>query len=247
MQPAAKFCCLFGLILTTFSLHTALQLIAGAVVVLGMSLSTRVPLRHILKSIQLIFIFLVIVALFNLFFVQTGTQLIKLGILRITSGGVFASVLYTLRFFYALILGSLILLTTTQTELTDAFDRLLSPLARLHLPAHEIAMVFSLMLRFIPMLARETQALLDAQTMRGASFGEGSFSTRLHAIIPLIISLFSGGIRHAEGVARALDARCYVGSATRTHLHDWRFTKRDAYKLGICIIVAAVLISIGFL
>ena len=190
-------------------------------------------------------VFLGVLSLFNLVFVQTGEVLLAAGPLTITAGGVWAAVLYTIRFGLALMLGGLILLTTTPTQLSDAFDRMMAPLARLGLPAHEVAMVFSLMLRFVPTIADETSAILDAQSMRGGGLDEGGPLRRIRAIVPVVVALLASCLRHADGLSRALDARCYEGGEGRTHLHEQRLGRRDAVATAITLAFLAALVALG--
>ena len=243
LDARVKFCCAFAAMIALFCAHNPAQLAAGVVWTAGVVAASRVPAGRIVASIKPLIFFLGILSLFNLVFVQTGTPLAALGPATITTGGVWAAVLYTVRFALALMVGSLIMLTTTPTQLADAFDSMLSPLARLGLPAHEIAMVFSLMLRFIPTLADEASAIIDAQAMRGGGLDEGSFSQRLRSIPPVLVALMAGGIRHAEGVSRALDARCYEGGAGRTHLHEQHVGPRDL----LAVVAIAALIAVLFL
>ena len=192
-------------------------------------------------------VFLAFLSLFNLIFVQTGSPLVALGPLTITSGGAWAAVLYAVRFALALVVGSLILLTTTPTQLSDAFDRMLSPLSRVGLPGHEIAMVFSLMMRFVPTLADEASAIIDAQSLRGGAFDEGGPVRRVRAVVPVVVALLASGLRHADGLSRALDARCYEGGAGRTHLHEPRLGWREAVAVAATVALVALLALLGTL
>ena len=137
------------------------------------------------------------------------------------------------------------MLTTTPTQLADAFDRMLSPLSRLGLPGHEIAMVFSLMMRFIPTLADEASAIIDAQSLRGGAFDEGGPVQRVRSIVPVVVALLASGLRHADGLSRALDARCYEGGEGRTHLHEQRLGGRElvAALVTVALLDALVLLA----
>ena len=183
LDARVKFCCAFVCMIALFCAGTPAQLAIGAAFTVAVVAASRVPVGRVAASVEPLVFFLGFLSLFNLIFVQTGNELLVAGPVRITDGGVWAAVLYTVRFGLALMLGSLILLTTTPTELSDAFDAMLGPLARLGLPAHEIAMVFSLMLRFVPTLADEASAILDAQAMRGGGFDEGGPVQRVRAIV----------------------------------------------------------------
>lgn len=239
LDARVKLCCELAALVTIFCAGAPAQLALAAGFTLAVVAASRIPAGRIAASIKPLVFFLAFLSLFNLVFVQSGATLLAVGPLRVSEGGAWAAVLYTVRFGFALMLGSLILLTTTPTELSDAFDSLLSPLARLGLPAHEVAMVFSLMLRFIPTIADETSAILDAQAMRGGGFDEGGPVRRVRAIVPVVVALLASGLRHAEGLSRALDARCYEGGEKRTHLHEQHVGAHDLAAVAITVAFVA--------
>lgn len=245
LDARAKLLCALTLMVALFCVSNPAQLVAGAVLTVAVLALSHVPAGRIAGSVRPLVLVLAVLSLFNLLFVQTGDVLLAAGPLRVTTGGVWAAILYTARFALALLVGSLILITTTPTQLADAFDRLLSPLSHLGLPGHEIAMVFSLMLRFIPMLADETSAIVDAQSMRGGGFDEGGVIQRVRAVVPVVIALLASGLRHADGLSRALDARCYEGGEGRTHLHEQRLGTRDAMAAAVTVafVLAVVLLA----
>lgn len=238
LDARAKLCCALPILVGIFCIANPAQLAVGAAFTALLLVLSHVPVGRILASTRSLLAVLALLSLFNLIFVRTGKVVAALGPLSLTSGGVWAAILYTTRFALALLVGSLVLLTTTPTQLSDAFDRLLSPLSRLGLPGHEIAMVFSLMLRFVPTLADEASAIIEAQSLRGGAFDEGGLVQRVRSIVPVVVALLASGLRHAEGLSRALDARCYEGGVGRTHLHEQRLRARDA---------AAALTSSAFL
>lgn len=245
LDARVKFCCAFAAMIALFCAATPAQLAAGAAFSIGVVAASRVPVGRVAASVKPLVFFLAFLSLFNLIFVQTGNELLVAGPVRITDGGVWAAILYTVRFGLALMMGSLILLTTTPTELSDGFDAMLAPLARFGLPAHEIAMVFSLMLRFVPTLADEASAILDAQAMRGGGFDEGGPVRRVRAIVPVIVALLASGLRHADGLSRALDARCYEGGEGRTHLREQRLCARDAVAVAATLAFIATMVALG--
>ncbi len=228
LDPRTKLICSLAFMIAAFSVKTPSQLIFAAFACGALLMASKVPARAVMRSMQPVLVVLALLGLFNLFFVQTGPALLLVGPMRITTDGLWAAVLYVTRFAVAIVAGTLIMLTTTPTALSDAFDVLLSPLSRVGLPGHEVAMVLSLMLRFIPTLADDATAISEAQRARGASLSSGSLRRRAHATKALLISLLASALRHANNLSRALDARCYAGDAARTHLHPLRFTYRDA-------------------
>ena len=245
LDARAKLVCALALLVAIFCISGAAQLVAGAALVGALLALSRIPAGRIVASVRPLALFLAVLSLFNLIFVRTGEVVAVAGPLSVTSGGIWAAALYSARFALALLTGSLILLTTTPTQLSDALDSLLSPLARAGLPGHELAMVFSLMLRFVPTLADETSAIIDAQSMRGGAFDEGGPVRRVRSIVPVVVALLASGLRHAEGLSRALDARCYEGGRGRTHLHEQRLGRRDALAALVTAAFVAVLVLLA--
>ncbi|MDO5045052.1 MAG: energy-coupling factor transporter transmembrane component T [Coriobacteriia bacterium] len=188
---------------------------------------SKVPVRLVWKSLKPIMGFLLIAGLMNLFFVKTGDELFRFAFISINSGGLRAFFIYTLRFFYLVLAGSLLTFTTNPIQLTDAFEALLMPFSKLGLPIHEISMMLSIALRFIPTLSNEAEHIIKAQTSRGADFEGSNFIERVKLFIPIIVPLFASAFRHADNLAIAMDARCYVGGEGRTHYRVLQTTKHD--------------------
>lgn len=245
LDARVKLGCVLTCLVTVFCIGNLPQLVVGVSFTLLALRLARVPAGRVLASVRPLIVFLALLSLFNLAFVQTGGALVTLGPLTLTTGGVRAAVTYTARFALALVLGSLILLTTTPTQLADALDRLLAPLSRVGLPGHEIAMVFSLMLRFVPTLTEEAAAIVDAQALRGGALDEGGPIRRIRSIVPVVVALLASGLRHADGLARALDARCYEGGAGRTHLHEPHLGWHEGIASLTCIAFVAALVFLA--
>ncbi len=245
LDARVKLVCALAALVGIFCVSNAAQLCAAVVFVAAVLALARVPAGRVLASVRPLVVFLAVLSLFNLLFVRTGDVVAALGPVSVTSGGVAAAALYTARFALALVTGSLIMLTTTPTQLADAFDRMLSPLSRLGLPGHEIAMVFSLMMRFIPTLADEASAIIDAQSLRGGAFDEGGPVQRVRSIVPVVVALLASGLRHADGLSRALDARCYEGGEGRTHLHEQRLGGRELVAALVTVALLAALVLLA--
>ena len=245
LDARVKLVCALVVLVGTFCVGNVPQLLAAAALVAALLALSRVPVGRALASVRPLALFLAVLSLFNLFFVRTGDVVVALGPVSVTSGGVWTAALYSIRFALALVTGSLILLTTTPTQLADAFDRMLSPLSRLGLPGHEIAMVFSLMMRFVPTLADETSAIIDAQSLRGGAFDEGGPVRRVRSIVPVVVALLAGGIRHADGLSRALDARCYEGGEGRTHFHETHLGAREALAAAVSAAFVGLLVLLA--
>ena len=244
LDPRARIGCALVLMVTVL-VQTPAQLALCLALAAAVLLASRVPAAEAFRSIRPLVLMLALLGLFNLLYVTTGTTLVTLGPATVTSDGVWWALCYPLRLSAAVLYAALILHTTTPMQITDAFDAALSPLSRLGLPGHELAMVFSLMLRFIPTIADEASAILDAQASRGASMGEGSPLRRLRAVGPVVIALVASSARHAEGLSRALDARCYVGGGHRSHWHPLRAGRRDAVAAAIVVAYLVALVLLG--
>ena len=201
----------------------------------------QIPFRMILKSLKPILPIVVFTAVLNLFFVSgEGDPLVKLGFLTIYAEGVRYAVLMAVRVM-ALIAGtSLLTYTTSPIVLTDAIEQLLKPLGRLHFPVHELAMMMSIALRFIPTLIEETDKIMNAQKARGAQLDTGKMLDRVKALVPVLIPLFISAFRRADELAMAMECRCYHGGEGRTRLKQLKFTAEDT-RCAV-IITAALLV-----
>ena len=233
LDPRAKVVGALSMMVAVFFIHTPLQLAFGFVVVTALLVLSRVPVRQTLSSVRPMLFVLLLLSVFNLLVVNTGDTLLTLGPVHITTDGVRYALLYSLRLVIGVLAGACLLLTTTPAQLTDACDAMLAPLSSVGLPGHELAMVFSLMLRFIPTLADEARAVMDAQTARGGALGEGSPAKRIRAIVPVLVSLLASSLRHANDLSRALDARCYEGGAARSHWHPLHMVASDWLALAV--------------
>ena len=243
LDARVKAVCLVALVCSVFAVTTPLQLVAALAGTALLVATTRLGARTALASVRPLVPFVLIVAVFNLFMIRGGAVLFAAGPLEVTTLSAWRAFLYAARLLVALTIGSLLLLTTTPTALTDAFESLLSPLARLGAPVHEVAMVMSLALRFVPILADEAQSVMDAQAARGGSFEEGGALSRVRALAAVMVPVFAGALRHAQNLSRALDARCYEGGAARTHYHVRRIRPADLGFIAACAAWLAVCLA----
>ena len=247
LDARVKSLSLVVLLVLTLTVRTPAQLALSVAALVALVALSAVRPRVVAASVRPIAPFAALVAVFNLLMVHGGTTLLAAGPLVITTEGLWVAVLYAARLLFAVCLGALLLLTTTPTAITDALESLLSPLARLGLPAHEIAMVFSLALRFVPVIADEVTSVRDAQTARGASFEEGGITGRIRALSSVLVPVLAGAIRHADNLSRALDARCYEGGRDRTHFHEQRIRTLDVAFALACAAYIVVLVLLGTL
>ena len=217
------------------------------VLILGVLYSlSRIPLKMIVKSLKPILPIVLFTALLNIFFITgEGEPLFRLGFLRVYPEGLRYAFLMAVRV-VALIAGtSLLTYTTSPISLTDAIEQLLRPLAKLHLPVHELAMMMTIALRFIPTLIEETEKIMNAQKARGAMLDSGSLKDRLHALVPVLIPLFISAFRRADELATAMECRCYQGGEGRTKMKLLRYHREDfvSFGIGILLIVGVVLLA----
>ncbi len=192
----------------------------------------KLPILSILKSVRAIFLIIIFTTLINLFFVNEGQILVEqhvvgTWVIRITLGGIHTSAKLAIRLVLLVIGASIISLTTTPMQLTDAMERLLHPLKYVKFPVHDVAIIMSIALRFIPTLMEETQKIMNAQKARGASFDTGGLFARAKAMLPILIPLFVSAFRRADELAFALDARCYNATDKQTKMKVSKFTWRD--------------------
>ena len=194
-----------------------------------------VPFRYMVKGLRAILILMLITAMFNLF-LTPGEALFSIWRLSITKEGVTAAARMMIRLTYLVLGTSLMTLTTTPNQLTDGLEHALRPLVHIHVPVHEIAMMMSIALRFIPILVEETDKIMKAQMARGANFEEGNIIQRAKAMIPLLVPLFVSAFRRANDLALAMEARCYRGGEGRTKMKPLRYQRIDG--LGYLFVIA---------
>ena len=204
----------------------------------------KIPVKMIGKSLKPILPIVLFTAVLNLFFVSgEGDPLVHFWFLTIYAEGVRYAVLMAVRVM-ALIAGtSLLTYTTSPIVLTDAIEQLLKPLGKLHFPVHELAMMMSIALRFIPTLIEETDKIMNAQKARGAQLDTGKMTDRVKALVPVLIPLFISAFRRADELAMAMECRCYRGGDGRTRLKVLRCTKQDYIDLAVCIVCFVVILS----
>lgn len=204
----------------------------------------KIPVKMIGKSLKPILPIVLFTAVLNLFFVSgEGDPLVHFWFLTIYAEGVRYAVLMAVRVM-ALIAGtSLLTYTTSPIVLTDAIEQLLKPLGKLHFPVHELAMMMSIALRFIPTLIEETDKIMNAQKARGAQLDTGKMTDRVRALVPVLIPLFISAFRRADELAMAMECRCYRGGTGRTRLKVLRCEKQDYIDLAVCIACFAVILA----
>ena len=227
-DPRIKLLALIAYIVALFLAKNFYGMLLCVIVLTAAIIASRVPFFRILRSIKAILFLLVFTAVLNLFFHGGEHVLLPIGgIVKITLEGVIFTIFFVLRLFFLVMGSALLTLTTTPVELTDGIENLLTPLKWVRFPVHELALIMSIALRFIPTLIDETNRIISAQKARGADFESGNIFKRIKAIVPILIPLLISAFRRAEELGDAMDARCYSGSKNRTKYKKLKFGWRD--------------------
>lgn len=205
---------------------------------------SRIPLKYMLKGLKGIIILLMITVVFNMFFTP-GNVLFQVGFIKITDAGLKVAILMAVRLVLLIVGASLMTLATTPNALTDGMEKLMNPLKAIKVPVHEIAMMMSIALRFIPILIDETDKIMKAQMARGASFDTGNIVQRAKSMVPLLVPLFVSAFRRANDLALAMEARCYNGGEGRTKMKPLHYAKRDGMAYLCLAVFFAVVIILG--
>ena len=203
---------------------------------------SKVPFKFMAKGLKAIVVLIVITSVFNLLGTSGDVVFWKWGSLQITDKGIINSVVMTIRLIYLILGTSLMTLTTTPNQLTNGLETALSPLNKIHVPVHSIAMMMSIALRFIPILIEETDKIMKAQMARGADFEHGNLVQKAKAMVPLLVPLFVSAFRRAEDLAMAMEARCYNGGEGRTKMKPLKYEQRDrnAYVIIVLFLVLVI-------
>ncbi len=220
-------------------------LIAAAFLAACIALS-RVPVKFMLRGMRSIAFMILLTVIFNLF-ATPGEVLVSLfGKLTITREGLKIAVSMASRLIFLIMGSNIMTLTTTPNELTDGLESLMSPFKVLHVPVHEVAMMMSIALRFIPILMEETDKIMKAQMARGASFDEGKLIARAKSLVPVLVPLFVSAFRRANDLALAMEARCYRGGDMRTRMKPLKYKTRDrvGYVVLLSVLASAIILRI---
>ena len=214
---------------------------------LAVLLAARIPLGYVLRSLRPIVFLLLLTVVLNVFFsgIREGTPLLRVGGVVIFREAVLRALFIAYRLIALVAATSLLTFTTSPVELTDGIERILRPFRRVGVPAHELAMMMTIALRFIPTLLEETEKIMKAQMARGAEFDQGGALRRARALVPVLVPLFVSAFRRADELALAMEARCYRGGEHRTRMKELRFAPRDAVAMLVAA-AAAVVVTLPF-
>ena len=223
-----------------FCVKGAVSYVVLAVFTAAIIKLSNIPFRFMLKGIKPIMFFIVFTAVLNVF-LTGGTPIWQLGFLKITREGLSYAALMVIRIVFLVFGTSLLTYTTSPIQLTDGLEALLRPFSKIGLPSHELAMMMSIALRFIPTLLEETDKIMKAQTARGADFESGNIVKRAKALIPLLVPLFISAFRRADELATAMECRCYHGGNNRTKLHEPKLCRKDLYAVLVFVVFVVVI------
>ena len=223
LDPRMKILLLLAFIVFIFITNNYYALAVTTLSVLSMMLLTRIPVKMYLKSMKMILFIVLFTAVLNLFYGR-GEPLVQLGFLKVTQAGINNAVFVAVRIASLIIVSSMLTFTTSPTDLTDALERLMKPLKFFHVKVHEIAMMMTIALRFVPTLLEETDKIMSAQKARGADMESGNLIQRIKALVPVLVPLFVSAFRRAYELATAMECRCYRGGDGRTRMKSLHFS-----------------------
>ncbi len=236
LDPRAKIILFIAHIVILFCTFSYPALAVTAVFTALFLILSGISPKFYFKSLKVIIFIVLFTSLLNLFY-GSGEPIWQWWIFKITVNGINRAVFVTTRIICLILASSCLTFTTSPTELTDAIERLMKPLRVIHFPVHEIAMMMSLALRFVPTLLEETDKIMQAQKARGADMESGNLIRRVKALVPVLIPLFVSAFRRAYDVATAMECRCYRGGAGRTRMKQIRMARRDAAAFVVMALV----------
>ncbi len=244
MDPRVKLVGTLTFIISLFLFDNIYGYIAATIFLIVVIKLSKVPFSFMIKGLKAIMILMLITVVFNLF-LTPGETLVSFWKLTITKEGVRTAGFMVIRLTYLIIGSSIMTLTTTPNNLTDGMEKLLNPLRFFKVPVHEVAMMMSIALSFIPILLEETDKIMKAQMARGADFESGNLIKKAKSMIPLLVPLFISAFRRANDLAMAMEARCYRGGEGRTKMKPLIYKKHDYMAYGCLVLYLAVIICIN--
>ncbi|MBR4759333.1 MAG: energy-coupling factor transporter transmembrane protein EcfT [Lachnospiraceae bacterium] len=244
LDPRVKLIATIVYIVSLFLYREPVPFLLAGIFLAVCVLLSKVPFFYIVRGLKTIVILMLITAVFNMF-LTPGETLMTFWKLTITKEGLKAAVYMAIRLVMLIIGSSLMTLTTTPTQLTDAMEQLLRPLQKIKVPVHEISMMMSIALRFIPILLEETDKIMKAQMARGADFESGNVIKRIKAMVPILVPLFISAFRRANDLAMAMEARCYQGGVGRTKMKPLKYHLRDTASYLVLIAYLVLVIVTG--
>lgn len=241
LDPRVKLFGVFAYLILLFTCESIFSYLLAGLFLMFIIYVSKVPLRFIVRGLKAIFIILFISVFFNIFYTP-GRILFELYFIKITYEGIIKAIFMGIRFVFIIISSSMLTLTTTPNNLTDGLEKSLGFLKKIKIPVHEIALMMSIALRFIPILMEETDKIMKAQIARGADFESGSLLTKAKKMIPILVPLIISSFKRAGDLATAMDARCYRGGEFRTKMRPLKYNRND--RIGYAVIGGFTMIMI---
>ena len=243
MDARAKICFTVALIVGVFLADSVLSYAVLFAFAFAMIRLSRIDVKFIVKGLKPISVIVLFTFFINMFFTTGGKELVHWRFIHITESGVRMAFFMAMRLILLVIMTQLLTLSTSSLALTDGLEAIFRPLSRIGFPAHELAMMMSIAMRFIPTLMEETDKIIKAQMARGADFESGSLIQRARAMLPLLVPLFVSAFRRADELAMAMEARCYRGGQGRTRMKQLRFSRLDLIG-ALCIAALIAVVAI---
>lgn len=247
MDPRAKLVLMIVFMVSIFMAKLPWGLLLVLAMLVLLVSGSNVPPRKVLSACKPLWFFVILTALINIVLVRQGNVVWHLGPFSVTDQALSASLFLGFRIFALMLAGVMLSLTTSPVGITDGMERLLSPLERLGFPSHELAMMYTIAIRFVPTLSSEASHIMTAQASRGASLDDGKLMDRARFLAAMLVPLFASALRHAEELASAMEARCYVGGEGRTHYHVMSLRREDFIAFGVFALYLAGLVVMGVL
>jgi energy-coupling factor transport system permease protein len=247
LDPRVKLAMVFAYIISLFFGKSLLLYTSAAICLMIITKLSTVPVKFMLKGLKAIMILIIFTVVFNLLITPGEHLIVEFWIFKVTVEGLISAASMAFRLILLIVGSSLLTLTTSPIDLTDAIERVLKPLEKIRVPAHEIAMMMTIALRFIPILLEETDKIMKAQMARGADFESGGIFKRAKSLIPLLVPLFISAFRRADDLALAMEARCYRGGEGRTRMNALVYTAKDKWAYVMIFIYLVMMILLGWL
>lgn len=241
MDPRAKLLTIIIFIAVVFLANNTITYSLLGVFTLAAILLSKIPIKFLFNGLRFLFWIILFTFLLHILFTKEGEVLYKVGFIKIYEEGLRQGIFISLRFFYLILITSLLTLTTTPIEITDGIESLLKPLKKINFPVYELALMMSIALRFIPTLMDETDKIMKAQMARGVDFSEGSLKQRAEAVVPLLIPLFINAFKRAEELATAMEARGYRGGEGRTKYRLLKWGRIDTLAILTLLVLTILL------
>ena len=243
LDPRTKLLWLVGYIVALFMAKNWMGYALMLLILIVESAAAHIGPKTLMSGLKPLLFIVIFTGIINLFY-GSGEPLVQFWIFKITANGIRTAIFMVLRIMLLVCGTFLLTYTTSPLQLTDGLERLLAPLKKIKVPVHELAMMMSIALRFIPTLIEETDKIMSAQKARGAAFDTGKLTERAKALIPLLVPLFVSAFRRADELATAMECRCYHDGEGRTRMKVLRFAPRDAVTLVLCAAMIAAMVGL---